>query len=68
MAELRSAVARIQQSSPSHFSETPLYQQVVHSYQQGAGWLFCADMEQIVANHVSRWRQAACGHWETFDI
>jgi len=25
---------------------------VAHSYQQGAGWLFCADMEQIVAQHV----------------
>jgi hypothetical protein len=52
-AELRRAVARIQQSSPSHFTETPLYQQVAHTYQQGAGWLFCADMEQIAANHVS---------------
>ena len=50
--ELRSAVARLQKSSASHFSETPLYQQVVHSYQQGAGWLLCADMEQIVAEHV----------------
>jgi FecR protein/Putative zinc-finger len=52
IAELRGAVARLQQSSASHFSETPLYQQVVHSYQQGAGWLLCADMEQIVAAHV----------------
>jgi len=52
IAELRSAVTRLQQSSASHFSETPLYQQVVHSYQQGAGWLLCADMEQIVAQHV----------------
>jgi hypothetical protein len=52
IAELRSTVARLQQSSASHFSETPLYQQVVHSYQQGAGWLLCADMEQIVAQHV----------------
>src|SRR6266446_3008195 len=52
VAELRRAVARIQQSGTSHFSETPLYQQVVHSYQQGASWLLCADMEQIVAQHV----------------
>jgi ferric-dicitrate binding protein FerR (iron transport regulator) len=50
-AELQRVVARMQQSTASHFSETPLYQQVVHSYQQGAGWLFCADMEQIVAPH-----------------
>jgi hypothetical protein len=51
-AELQRTVARLQQAIPSHFTETPLYQQVVHSYQQGAGWLFCADMEQIVASHV----------------
>jgi hypothetical protein len=50
--ELQRAVARLQQSSPSHFTETPLYQQVLHSYQQGAGWLFCADMEQFVADNV----------------
>jgi hypothetical protein len=50
--ELQRAVARMQQSAPSHFIETPLYQQVTRSYQQGAGWLFCADMEQIVAQHV----------------
>ena len=51
-AELRRAVARLQPSSVSHFAETPLYEQVVRSYQQGAGWLFCADMEQIVAQNV----------------
>ena len=52
VAELQRAVTRIQHSTTSHFAETPLYQQVVHSYQQGAGWLFCADMEQIVAQNV----------------
>ena len=52
VAQLQRAAARIQQSSPSHFADTPLYQQVVRSYQQGAGWLFCADMEQIVAHNV----------------
>jgi len=52
IAELRRAATRVQQSGTSHFTETPLYQQVVHSYQQGAGWLLCADMEQIVAKHV----------------
>ena len=51
--ELQRAVARLQQSSPSRFAGTPLYQQVAHAYQQGAGWLFCADMEQIIAQHVS---------------
>jgi hypothetical protein len=52
VAELQRAATRIQQSSASHFTETALYQQVVRSYQQGAGWLFCADMEQIVAQNV----------------
>lgn len=52
VAELQRAVTRIQHSTTSHFAETPLYQQVVHSYQQGAGWLFCADVEQIVAQNV----------------
>jgi FecR protein/Putative zinc-finger len=53
-AELQRAAARIQQPNGNHsrFTETPLYQQIAHSYQQGAGWLFCADMEQIVAQHV----------------
>ena len=50
--ELQRAAARIQGSDPSRFSETPLYQQVVHSYEQGAGWLLYVDMEQIVAQHV----------------
>ena len=52
VAELQRAATRIQQAGAGHFSETPLYQQVIRSYQQGAGWLFCADMEQIVAQHV----------------
>lgn len=66
-AELQRAAGRVQQSnagqssgsqsSASHFSanqfaETPLYQQIARSYQQGAGWLLCADMEQIVAGNV----------------
>jgi hypothetical protein len=52
VAELQRASSRVQQSSPGHFAETPLYQQIVRSYQQGAGWLLCADMEQIVAHNV----------------
>jgi hypothetical protein len=52
IAELQRTETRIQNSSPSAFNETALYQQVAHSYQQGAGWLFYADMEQIVAQHV----------------
>jgi hypothetical protein len=53
VAELQRVATQIRQSGASHFTETPLYQQVLHSYQQGASWLFCADMEQIVAQHVT---------------
>ena len=52
VAELQRTVARMQESGASHFTETPLYEQVLHAYQQGASWLFCADVEQIVAQHV----------------
>jgi hypothetical protein len=50
--ELQRAAARMQQAGANAFTQTALYQQVARSYQQGAGWLFCADMEQIVAQHV----------------
>src|SRR6202034_68992 len=53
VADLQRVATQTRQSSASHFTETPLYQQVLHSYQQGASWLFCADMEQIVAQHVT---------------
>ncbi len=52
LAELQHAAMRAQQGNPSEFSATPFYQQIVRSYQQGAEWLFCADMEQIVAPNV----------------
>ena len=52
LAELQSAAARVRQPAASHFAETPLYQQVTRSYQQGAGWLLCADMEQIITKNV----------------
>jgi ferric-dicitrate binding protein FerR (iron transport regulator) len=52
LGELQRTVGRMQESGASHFTETPLYQHLLHAYQQGAGWVFCADMEQIVAQHV----------------
>jgi hypothetical protein len=62
VAELQRTVTRIQQASASHFTGTPLYQQVANAYKQGAGWLFCADMEQIVANHV---HEGSTSQWAT---
>jgi hypothetical protein len=58
VAGLQQAASRTQQTGTSQFTATPFYQQIVHSYQQGAEWLFCADMEQIVAHNV----QADSGH------
>src|SRR5450432_362647 len=52
VAELQRAASRIQQPGAGHFAETSLYQQVSNSYQQGAGWLLCVDMEQITAKNV----------------
>jgi hypothetical protein len=52
LAELQHAATRAQQHSASAFSETPFYQQIARSYQEGAEWIFCADMEQIVAKNV----------------
>ena len=52
LAELQHAAQRAQQGGTSQFIETPFYQQIVRSYQQGAEWLFSVDMEQIVAQNV----------------
>ncbi len=52
LTELQRAVTRTQLENNSAFAATPFYQQIARSYEQGAEWLFCADMEQIVARHV----------------
>jgi FecR protein/Putative zinc-finger len=52
VTELQQAAARIQQPSNGHFAATSLYRQVASSYQQGAGWLLCVDMEQIAVRNV----------------
>ena len=51
-AELQRAAMRVKQGASSQFAATPFYQQIAHSYEQGAEWLFCADMEQIVRQNV----------------
>ena len=52
MAELQRTALREKQGGSGDFAETPFYQQITRSYQQGAEYLFCADMEQIVAQNV----------------
>jgi hypothetical protein len=52
VAELRRAAMRAKQGGASAFAGTTFYQQIARSYEQGAEYLFCADMEQIVAQSV----------------
>jgi hypothetical protein len=49
--EIRQTVARVQQQSGG-FQATPFNQKITESYRDGAGWLFCVNMEQIVGNDV----------------
>ena len=52
LTELQRMALRSKQGSAGTFAGTPFYQQIARSYQQGAEWIFCADMEQIVAKNV----------------
>jgi hypothetical protein len=51
-SELQQAVVRTKSGSEGAFQATPFYQQIAQAYQQGAEWLLCADMEQIVVENV----------------
>ncbi len=52
LTELQQTATRVKQGSASNFAATPFYQQIARSYEQGAEYIFCADMEQIVAKNV----------------
>jgi ferric-dicitrate binding protein FerR (iron transport regulator) len=51
-SQLQLTVRRSQQNGGNPFMATPFYQQIVHSYEQGAEWILCVDMEQIVSHNV----------------
>jgi FecR-like protein/putative zinc finger protein/uncharacterized protein DUF3352 len=51
LSELQRSVGR-SQNGGKMVESASFYQQIAHSYEQGAEWLFCADMEQIVAQNV----------------
>jgi hypothetical protein len=53
-ANLRAVAALIQQPRSGAFSKTPFYQRIADSYRTGAGWLICADMEQILPYSVEQ--------------
>ena len=53
-ANLRAVAALIQQPGSGAFAQTAFYRQIADAYQAGAGWLVCADMEQILPQSVAK--------------
>lgn len=51
-ASLRAVAALIQQPGSGAFPKTAFYQRIADAYRTGAGWLVCADMEQILPQSV----------------
>jgi hypothetical protein len=51
-SQLQQEAMRVKANSGNDFETKPFFQQIAHAYQQGAEWLFCADMEQIVVENV----------------
>ncbi|HXJ85896.1 MAG TPA: FecR domain-containing protein [Candidatus Binatia bacterium] len=52
LTELQLAASRSKQNAQSQFVGTQFYQQIAHSYEQGAEWILCMDMEQFVSHNV----------------
>ena len=53
-SQLQHTATLIEHSSSSNFVSTPFYAAIQRAYQSGAGWLVCADMEQILSQSVSK--------------
>jgi hypothetical protein len=51
---LQRVATLIEHSASSRFTSTPFYAAIHQAYQSGAGFLLCADMEQILAHSVSQ--------------
>src|SRR5690348_669810 len=60
-ANLRAVAALIQQPGSGAFAKTAFYQRIADAYRAGAGWLFCADMEQILPQSVKENNRRAGG-------
>jgi ferric-dicitrate binding protein FerR (iron transport regulator) len=50
--QLQRTAAVVDQPQTRRFTQTPFFQKITQSYQDGVGWLFCVDMEQIISDHV----------------
>jgi FecR-like protein/uncharacterized protein DUF3352/putative zinc finger protein len=53
-SQLLNAASLIERSASSSFVSTPFYAAIQRAYQSGAVWLLCVDMEQILAQSVSK--------------
>ena len=53
-ANLRAVAALIQEPGSGAFAKTAFYRQIADAYGAGAGWLVCADMEQILPQSVAK--------------
>lgn len=61
--QMRATAAEINGSGTSGFASTPFFAAIQKAYQGGAGWLICADMEQIFSTSVVSVReQNGSGH------
>ena len=58
LAQLQLVAGQAKQSTQSQFVGSAFHQQILRSYEQGAEWILCVDMEQIVPHNV----QAGNGH------
>lgn len=54
LLQLQRVATLIERSSPSSFTSTPFFAAIQKAYQSGAGWLLCADMEQILSHSVGK--------------
>jgi hypothetical protein len=61
LSQLQHAATLIERSASSSFVSTPFYAAIQRAYQSGAGWLLCADMEQVLSRSVNKKEGSAQG-------
>ncbi|HUI43452.1 MAG TPA: FecR domain-containing protein [Terriglobia bacterium] len=61
-SQLQKAAAMIGGGGSTGFASTPFAQAIQKAYQGGAGWLLCADMEQIFSKSVHQGEPARKGY------
>ncbi|MGA8594530.1 MAG: FecR domain-containing protein [Bryobacteraceae bacterium] len=61
LQELRGVEQVISNPGSGHFTQTPFFSRISHAYATGAGYVFAADMEQIVQKSVNNPRSVPSG-------